>query len=58
LALSVGDGRTAEEYAGEKGIQVTTVRTQLRSIFAKTNVRGQAELVRLLGRIPKRRCSD
>jgi DNA-binding CsgD family transcriptional regulator/PAS domain-containing protein len=58
LALAVGEGRTAEEYAGEKGVRVTTVRTQLRAIFAKNNVRGQVELVRLLGRIPKGRCSS
>jgi DNA-binding CsgD family transcriptional regulator len=55
LALAIGDGRTLEEYACAKGVTLATVKTQLRSIFAKTNTKRQTQLVKLLGRIPKRR---
>jgi DNA-binding CsgD family transcriptional regulator len=50
VALEVlnGDGRGA--VAARLGISMTTVRTHLSSIFEKTGVRRQAELVRLLMR--------
>jgi DNA-binding CsgD family transcriptional regulator len=41
-------GRTLREAAAELGVAVNTVRAQLQSVFQKTDVRRQADLVRLL----------
>ena len=48
LALYLAEGGTIAEYAEVMGIKVSTVRTHLKSIFAKTGVRRQAELAILL----------
>jgi DNA-binding CsgD family transcriptional regulator len=40
-------GRTLEEAAAEFGIAISTAKTHLRAIFAKTGVARQADLVRL-----------
>ena len=52
VARSVGDGLTIGEIAQETGASVETLRSQLKSIFGKTGVRRQAELVRLLAGLP------
>jgi DNA-binding CsgD family transcriptional regulator len=52
LARGLLLGRTPDEHARHAGVGVATVRTQLHSIFSKTGVRRQAELVALLARIP------
>lgn len=52
LARAIALGVTPEEYATSAGISVATVRTQLRSTYAKTGASGQLDLVRLLLRIP------
>jgi DNA-binding CsgD family transcriptional regulator len=57
LALEIAEARTPEEYASANAVTIATVRTQLRSIFAKTKTNGQADLIRLLGRIPKGPCN-
>ena len=46
LEIAKGDGRRAA--AERRGVSVATARSQLSSIFDKTGVRRQAELVRLL----------
>lgn len=38
-------GRSPDEYAASAGVAVSTVRTQLRSIYEKTASRSQAEAV-------------
>lgn len=38
-------GRTPEQAASDSGVELSTVRTQLKSIFAKTNTTRQPELV-------------
>jgi len=48
LALQVCRGETLANAARRSGIALSTARSQLRSIFAKTHVSRQAELVRLL----------
>lgn len=58
LAQALLDGKTLEEYAKVAGVGYGTVRSQLRAVFSKTGVRRQAELVRLLGRIPGSRPTD
>jgi DNA-binding NarL/FixJ family response regulator len=46
-------GRSPEAVAAERGVVVSTVRTQIRSLYAKAGVTRQAELVALvLGREP------
>jgi DNA-binding CsgD family transcriptional regulator len=52
LAHGLLVGRTPNEHARHAGVGVATVRTQLHSIFSKTGVRRQAELVALLARVP------
>lgn len=49
VARAVGAARPIETIAKALGVSSLTVRTQLKAVFAKTGVRGQAELVRLLG---------
>jgi DNA-binding CsgD family transcriptional regulator len=44
-------GKRLEEVAAERGVQLTTVRSQLQSLFAKTETNRQVELVRLLARL-------
>jgi DNA-binding CsgD family transcriptional regulator len=52
LAIGVLEGRSATEYARLAGVGVATIRTQLHSIFSKTGVRRQAQLVALLSKVP------
>lgn len=52
LAIGLLMGRSAAEHARAAGVGVATVRTQLHSIFTKTGVRRQAQLVALLSRVP------
>lgn len=48
VARSVAGCRTVEQIATETGISPSTVRSQLKAVMAKTGVKRQAELVRLL----------
>src|SRR5262245_17288573 len=51
LAQGLARGDSLKEVAGGLGIKITTARTHLASIFAKTRTRRQAKLVALLGRL-------
>lgn len=51
LALELAQGVSPEEFASENNISINTVRTHLRSLFAKTETARQAELVSLLLRV-------
>jgi len=48
VAISVANGLSMEELAEQSGTSINTARSQLRSIFRKTNTSRQAELVKLL----------
>ncbi|WP_308515707.1 helix-turn-helix transcriptional regulator [Sphingomonas flavescens] len=48
VARAITEGATIEHIARTGGTSAMTVRTQLRSVFAKTGSKRQAELVRLL----------
>ncbi|HYC45276.1 MAG TPA: helix-turn-helix transcriptional regulator [Burkholderiales bacterium] len=48
LAARLAAGDDPEEIAQQLGVKITTVRSQLASVFAKTGTRRQAQLVRLL----------
>lgn len=54
LASLLADGKELRQAAEALEVSLHTVRTQLRSLFAKTDTRRQAELVRLLLLSPAR----
>ena len=51
VACALAEGITAEEYAGQAGVSLSTVRTQIRAILEKAGLRRQSDLVRLVARI-------
>jgi len=53
VAVRLADGLNAEQIAAERNASLLTVRTQIRSILAKTGVRRQPELVRMLVEMPE-----
>jgi len=52
LALAVLAGQSPEEYALQARVSVATVRSQYRALYDKTGTKRQADLARVLGRIP------
>lgn len=53
LAEALAKGITPEDYATSAELQISTVRTQLRSIFLKTGTKRQSDLVRLMSDVPR-----
>lgn len=53
LAQALGTNRSLPQIAAEFGVSIETLRTQLKSIFAKLNVSKQAEVAQLVQRIPR-----
>jgi len=51
LAVRLACGVTLEDIAEEHDISISTVRGQLKSVFAKTGASRQAELVILVNRL-------
>lgn len=51
LCQQIAEGKGPRKIAGEFGVSVNTIRTQLKSIFRKCEVSSQSELVRLLSSI-------
>jgi PAS domain-containing protein/DNA-binding CsgD family transcriptional regulator len=52
LAVALLTGKKLGEVAGEFGVQITTLRTQVSSILRKTGVTRQIDLIRLLSNVP------
>jgi len=52
LAAALAGGQRLDSFAAARGVGMPTVRTQLRAVFEKTQTNRQAELVRLLTRVP------
>ncbi|MCI0600270.1 MAG: helix-turn-helix transcriptional regulator [Beijerinckiaceae bacterium] len=48
VAIAVSSGRDVDEIARMRGVTLGTLRNQLKTVFAKTGVRRQAELVALV----------
>jgi len=48
VALLLGVGHSPQEIAQTIGVSFETVRSHIKSIFSKTNVKRQGELIRLL----------
>jgi DNA-binding CsgD family transcriptional regulator len=53
IAGQLGQGWTLDKVAEMRGSSLATIRSQVKAIFAKTNVSRQSELVALLAGIPK-----
>ena len=54
LAREVADGKRLREVSLERGVGMPTLRTQLKAVFAKTETTRQADLARLIARLPTR----
>ena len=52
LARGLCQGDSLEEYAKDQGVCLTTVKTQLRAVLAKTGTERQGALIRLIAAIP------
>ncbi len=53
VAIQLAQGHTIEQIARNNGVSMATVRTQLKSLFAKTRTNRQADLVRLVNSLPE-----
>ena len=51
LAIRIARGETPADIAKLQDVSISTVRSQLASLFTKTNTKRQAELVSLLARV-------
>lgn len=51
LALALWNGMQPADFAARRGVEITTVRTQLKSLLAKTGCRRQSEVVALVARM-------
>jgi DNA-binding CsgD family transcriptional regulator len=56
VALQASTGRSVSEIGVQLNVSPNTVKTHLRSIFAKTHVRGRRELVGLIAALGSVRC--
>jgi DNA-binding CsgD family transcriptional regulator len=52
-AIAIAEGETPERIAARRGVSISTVRTQLRSVFEKLGVSRQSEMVACLFALPR-----
>ena len=52
VALDLYGGKSPEQIASERGVRISTLRTHLAEIFARTGAESQRDLVRLIGLMP------
>jgi DNA-binding CsgD family transcriptional regulator len=55
VVRAVVKGASIEEIARERGVKITTIKTQLEAAYRKTDTENQRDLIRLLSRIPQLR---
>jgi DNA-binding CsgD family transcriptional regulator len=55
LAASVAAGRRLDDVAQERGVRISTLRTQMRAVFSKTGAKRQADLAQMITRLPMSR---
>jgi DNA-binding CsgD family transcriptional regulator len=55
LAVLVSEGRSLEDVAEQRRTSLTTIRSQLKAVFAKTDTHRQSELVALLAKLAAQR---
>ncbi len=55
IARGIMRGERLEVIAAARGVQMSTIKTQVESIFRKASVESQRELVRVLGGLPQLR---
>jgi DNA-binding CsgD family transcriptional regulator len=53
LGAALARGATRQEHAAATGVKASTIKTQLRGLFLKTDTRRETDLVRLLLSIPR-----
>jgi len=52
VAVALMDGQRPKEIANRRGVQPSTVSTQMKAIFAKTGAARQSDLVKLIAALP------
>jgi DNA-binding CsgD family transcriptional regulator len=52
VALAIFNGKTPEEIATDRGVRISTLRSHLAEIFARTGTENQRDLVLLLAMLP------
>lgn len=52
VAMALMEGAEPKEIARQRGVQVSTIRTQIKMIFAKTGATRQSDPVKLIARLP------
>ena len=57
VALLLSEGKSLQHAADRLGVATSTVRSQLKSIFRKTNTSRQSELIKFLCSLPPPRCT-
>lgn len=58
VAASLATGLSVEEVATQRGVRLTTLRSQVQSLLAKTGTNRQGELLRLLLSLPRLAAPD
>jgi DNA-binding CsgD family transcriptional regulator len=58
VAMSIAEGDSPDEVARRRGVNVVTIRAQLRTIYAKLGVQRLPEMVRMILELPRLRLAD
>jgi DNA-binding CsgD family transcriptional regulator len=53
VAVQLAAGKTAQQIAEESFVALSTIRTQVQTLFQKTGVTRQVDLIRLLSGLPR-----
>jgi DNA-binding CsgD family transcriptional regulator len=53
VACAVVAGASLDEIAAQRGVKITTIKSQIEAAFRKTETESQRDLVRLIGKLPQ-----